>query len=308
VFYTCWQLFRGATLFILVAATADLVHAADLNLAWDSATVSGLTGYKVYYGTSSRNYSTSTSVGLQTTYAVTGLAPGAYYFAVTALSSSGESSYSNEVSTTISGTIAPTLTSHKLSSMVSVDGVLAEPFWNQAQSVVFSNSAQSDNRVKTLTLWDDSTLFFAFDVTDANFEAVNGNLWLDDGVEVYLDTANNKSLSMDADDVQFIATINDLVSKAGVVSRTLRTSTGYITEVGIPWSVLQVTPAHGKRIGLLFANNDRDAGTFHGYDWLNIGASGSYRRPYLWGELVLGSTLSATVPNPLPAPTNVSVK
>ena len=78
------------------------ILAADVTLAWDPVSVSGISGYKLYYGSSSRNYSTSISAGNQTTQTVSGLSSGTYYFAVTALYSSGtESSYSNEVSTTI---------------------------------------------------------------------------------------------------------------------------------------------------------------------------------------------------------------
>jgi fibronectin type 3 domain-containing protein len=58
-----------------------------------------LGGFKVYYGTSSRNYTHVVDVGKATTYKVTGLSPATYYFAVTAYDRSGnESDYSNEVS------------------------------------------------------------------------------------------------------------------------------------------------------------------------------------------------------------------
>jgi fibronectin type 3 domain-containing protein len=58
-----------------------------------------LGGFKVYYGTSSRNYIHVVDVGKATTYKVTGLSPATYYFAVTAYDRTGnESDYSNEVS------------------------------------------------------------------------------------------------------------------------------------------------------------------------------------------------------------------
>jgi hypothetical protein len=76
--------------------------AADVTLQWDANTETDLAGYKVYVGTASRTYGTPFTIGTQTTYSVTNLQPGTYYFAVTALNSSGlESDYSNEVSTTI---------------------------------------------------------------------------------------------------------------------------------------------------------------------------------------------------------------
>jgi hypothetical protein len=69
-------------------------------LAWDPVTDPGLAGYKIYYGTLSRNYSLVADVGNSNTYLVSNLQSGAtYYFAATAYDAAGfESSYSNEVS------------------------------------------------------------------------------------------------------------------------------------------------------------------------------------------------------------------
>jgi hypothetical protein len=78
-------------------------------LSWEAPTTNAdgtpltdLGGYKVYYGTSSGNYTVSLDVGNVTTYKIDNLTPGTYYFAVTAYDTSGnESGYSNEVSKTI---------------------------------------------------------------------------------------------------------------------------------------------------------------------------------------------------------------
>ena len=78
-------------------------------ITWDAPTTNAdgtpltdLAGYKLYYGTSSGNYSVAIDVGNVTTFKVDGLSSGTYYFAVTAYDASGnESDYSNEVSKTI---------------------------------------------------------------------------------------------------------------------------------------------------------------------------------------------------------------
>jgi len=69
-----------------------------IHLAWDAD--AGVAGYKVYYGTTSGVYSSSTDVGNVTTYGLTGLTKGETYFiATTAYNiSHNESGYSNEVS------------------------------------------------------------------------------------------------------------------------------------------------------------------------------------------------------------------
>jgi hypothetical protein len=71
--------------------------AAQVTLAWDANTEPDLAGYKLYYGTSSGNYSNHIDVGNVTSYTMT-LGPGIiYHFAVTAYNSTLESSFSNEI-------------------------------------------------------------------------------------------------------------------------------------------------------------------------------------------------------------------
>ena len=79
-------------------------------LSWDPPTINAdgtpltdLAGYKVHYGTSSRNYTAVIDVGNVITYKVKGLKPGTYFFVVTAYYNTlrNESGYSNEVSKTI---------------------------------------------------------------------------------------------------------------------------------------------------------------------------------------------------------------
>lgn len=78
-------------------------------LAWDAVTqhadgtpLTDLTGYVVHYGTAPGAYVTAVPLQTETTHVVTDLAPGTYFFTVTALDShGGESEFSNEVSKTI---------------------------------------------------------------------------------------------------------------------------------------------------------------------------------------------------------------
>src|SRR5690606_37356498 len=73
-------------------------------LRTDGTLLDDLAGYKVYWGTESRNYTESIQIDNPgvTTYVVENLGPGTHYFATTALSSDGlESDYSNEASNTI---------------------------------------------------------------------------------------------------------------------------------------------------------------------------------------------------------------
>ena len=83
-------------------AFSSAAHASQATLAWDASTQPEVTGYKIYWGTSSGQYTGSVDVGNVTTYTVTGLNSGTtYYFVATCYTATGaESGYSNQVSTT----------------------------------------------------------------------------------------------------------------------------------------------------------------------------------------------------------------
>lgn len=109
--------FFVSLLFFLLALSST-GFSAQISLAWDPNSESNLGGYRLYYGTSSGNYSQTISVGLSTNYTVTNLAEGGtYYFALTAVSAEGlESGYSNEVVYSSSSPAQVTLTVNKQGS------------------------------------------------------------------------------------------------------------------------------------------------------------------------------------------------
>ncbi len=84
---------------ILVLLATQTAHSAQVTLEWDPIATEGVTGYKLYYGTTSGNYEFTADVGNQTSYTLTGLDDsGSYYFVATAYDANGaESCYSNEV-------------------------------------------------------------------------------------------------------------------------------------------------------------------------------------------------------------------
>lgn len=100
----------GLILSLVILTNAVSVFAGDATLSWDPPTTNAdgtpltdLAGYKLYYGTTSGNYTNSVDVGNINTYKISGLAEGlTYYFTVTAYDAAGnESEYSNEAIKTI---------------------------------------------------------------------------------------------------------------------------------------------------------------------------------------------------------------
>ena len=109
--------FSFLLIFLFIFLPVSFASAETASLSWDPPTtntdgtpLTDLSGYKVYYGTSSGNYSSAIDAGNVTSYVVSGLSSNTYYFAVTAYDTSGnESSYSNEASKTIATNLSPTV-------------------------------------------------------------------------------------------------------------------------------------------------------------------------------------------------------
>lgn len=87
------------------------VCGSEATLTWtaptentDGTPLTDLSGFNIFYGNASRTYFTTIDVAnpAATTYTITGLAPGTYYFAMTAKTSAGlESIQTNEVTKTL---------------------------------------------------------------------------------------------------------------------------------------------------------------------------------------------------------------
>jgi len=87
----------------LVLLPNQNVYSGDVTLAWDPNSEPGLAGYKVYYGSSSRNYTHSEDAGMNENWTISGIEEGkTYYYAVTAYDVDGnESDFSEELSYTV---------------------------------------------------------------------------------------------------------------------------------------------------------------------------------------------------------------
>jgi len=84
---------------LFAIAAPSLAHAANVKLTWNANSETGITGYKVKYGTSSGNYTSTVSVGNVLQYQLNNATVGqTYYFVVLATNSSGDSNPSSQVS------------------------------------------------------------------------------------------------------------------------------------------------------------------------------------------------------------------
>ncbi len=91
-----------------VKAFSAVVPVPSVTLGWDASPSTDVTGYRIYFGAGSRNYTNSIMVGNVTSNSIPGMVIGAtYYFTVVAYNAIGlESIFSNEIIYTVPGGLA----------------------------------------------------------------------------------------------------------------------------------------------------------------------------------------------------------
>lgn len=92
----------------------------------------------------------------------------------------------------------PTLTSTKIGTEIVIDGKIDEEAWKLATpSMPFmtSNGSVSELTVTVKSVWDDTNLYFAFEVKDQHIGSTLKNrddeLWTQDCIEIYLDAKSD---------------------------------------------------------------------------------------------------------------------
>jgi MYXO-CTERM domain-containing protein len=157
-------------------------------------------------------------------------------------------------------------------------------------------------------LWDDDGLYLGCRVTDTDMRGhveagVEGSVWRDDAVELYLDPLDDGGPVLGSDDLQVIVSVRGAlyqtfsetfvhgVAVDGTINDDLA-DTGFQVEIALPWSVVGVTPRAGLTMGADLAVDDRDApddgtpegGEYQTADWAGLER---YAVPELWGTLTL---------------------
>ena len=98
-------------IFMIALLFPFLIFAETITVSWNANTESDLSGYKIYYGTSSGSYDDEVDVGNTTSFSINNLVVGTtYYFVVTAYDFSGnESGFSKEIAFTSQNLSRPTI-------------------------------------------------------------------------------------------------------------------------------------------------------------------------------------------------------
>jgi hypothetical protein len=185
--------------------------------------------------------------------------------------------------------------------------------WNKKGNVVLNGEEeQSENKLWAFSRWNNDSLWFFFKVEDQCLRAYqtekdHSKLFLDDMVEILIDTKNDKDSCWAEDDIVYH--INLLKNKKddrgtkecitnpawngvahisvqlyGTLNDTTDLDTGYIVSLVFPWKELEQSPKPGLMMGINFANGDNDGKGRQLFDWAG---AWPMRSPYAFGNLIL---------------------
>jgi hypothetical protein len=222
---------------------------------------------------------------------------------------------SNKLGTVTSNTITLTVTDFlgvkvvKTETPVIIDGI-EDPIWSNSNSYQLKNKIltidnDADLSAKVNVLYDNQNLYVLYTVTDNQKRASSTNFWENDGIELYIDGNNNKATSYDANDFQFVirydaSQIQEGHDKSvtGIVAKATQSTTGYVVEASVPWTLIGVTPSDKKMIGLDFHVNDSDLALRDGKITWFATQDNSYSDPSTFGlgrleSLVVTSVIGA---------------
>jgi hypothetical protein len=183
----------------------------------------------------------------------------------------------------------------------------SEEFDESVSVSINGEKVKSENRLSVFSLWDNDSLYFFFKVADNDLHAYHPKLYLDDMVEVLIDTQNNKDSCWAGDDIVYHVNLLGIrkddrgsaecitnpgwdgkarisVKLFGTLNETTDVDIGYLITLSFPWHEIGQTPKAGLTMGINFANSDNDGKGRQLFDWVGVWPM---RSPYAFGNLVL---------------------
>ena len=189
----------------------------------------------------------------------------------------------------------------------------SSPEWENTDCIKISGEkAESENQLFVFSRWSRDYLYFFFKVTDSDLRAYqteqdHPQLFLDDMVEVLIDTRNDKDSCWAEDDIVYHVNLFGVkkddrgtpecltdpswagdagisVQLFGTLNDTTDMDTGYLVHLSFPWTELEQKPRKGLVMGINFANGDNDGKGRQLFDWVD---AWPMRSPYAFGDLIL---------------------
>ncbi len=177
-------------------------------------------------------------------------------------------------------------------SPIQLDGMLDE--WVLPIIIHHKSSLPYQNQVSCGLYWDQEYLYVAFEVIDYQLSMNesgddNERLYLNDAIEIYIDSKNDSHGQMDLNDYQLLVSMNGqktifkgdkqqiwngshvpkdheganiIIHTKSVIYGTINNFTdidsGYQVEVAVPWSAIGIIPKEGLLFKIDLCNDDVD--------------------------------------------------
>lgn len=252
-------------------------------------------------------YDGTTFLGSSTTgpytFPVSSLSPGSHQFRAEATNSAGltgDATTVIEVNKAIYTTGTPPV----------LDGV-AEALWDNATPASLNNvntgtvNSPADLSATWQAVWDNTAIYVLVSVTDDVKKKETGNIYDDDGIEIYFDFGNTNGSTYKNNQFQYTFRLNDATiyetqhNATSGVSFVQKdpTATSYVMEVKILWSALGFSaPAINSLQGFeVMVNDDDDGGARDGkIAWAGI-TDNTWQDPSLMGTIILRGTVPLPV-------------
>lgn len=161
-------------------------------------------------------------------------------------------------------------------------------------SVGGAPSSDTDSSAAFRLKWNSSGLYVLVEVRDELLRGT-GPVYVNDGVELYLDGGHERASAYDTNDYQLTVDWRGVVGGARSNQLTFAkavatTAQGYNVEYSVPWSAL-TTPSNGKVLGFDIGINDDDGGDgVRDSQLVWFGTGTGWTNPQDFGEISLSGT------------------
>ncbi len=197
----------------------------------------------------------------------------------------------------------------RAASAPTIDGKLDDAAWRSAVTlpnfVSISEKIPLTQQTKVRLLWDSKYLYLGLRCSEADLRGLvhytklhDGNVWVDDCVEVLLDTANAhricyhvmaNCMGVTADEKNLEEGRSDMSWDSGCLVKSGRTSGAWTLEMAIPFSSMGIVPSVGLTCGMNVCR-ERAAGVKEYSSWWPT--AGGFVQPAKFGHIVLGDAKS----------------
>lgn len=176
---------------------------------------------------------------------------------------------------------------------VKIDGIISEGEWNLNRVANRTISGTTGGYAVFGLKGDSKYLYFAARVWDDKVVPGNSSEYNMDSVEIFFDPELNRATKYDTKDRQVRISLSDdvkgLKTNEGMKVAHTTDENGYIVEIAIPWSSLDIVYEKGSKFGFDVSVNDNNSGAGTARDgvfgW--AGDANNYQNTSLFGTAII---------------------